>query len=58
MLPETVFQFATNTGQSKVKRDAGLFRSGDFHLKNQLKMVDQEMYNCSRKQIEFNTTWK
>lgn len=33
MLPETVFQFATNTGQSKVKRDAGLFRSGDFPFK-------------------------
>lgn len=33
MLPETVFQFATNTGQSEVKRDAGLFRSGDFPFK-------------------------
>lgn len=33
ILPETAFQFATNTGQSKVKRDAGLFRSGDFPFK-------------------------
>ena len=33
MLPETVFQFATRTGHSKVKRDAGLFRSGDFPFK-------------------------
>lgn len=30
LLPETVFQFATNTGQSEAKREAGLFRSSEF----------------------------
>lgn len=33
LLPETVFQFATNTGQSEAKREAGLFRSDEFPFK-------------------------
>lgn len=33
ILPETVFQFATNTGESEIKRDAGLFRSSEFPIR-------------------------
>lgn len=42
ILPETVFQFATGTGQSKPRRDAGLFRSSELPFKE---LVESGKFN-------------